>query len=246
VDLPVFEGPLDLLLELVKVNEVAIVDIPVVVICDQFHEYIDLMEELDLDIAGEYIYEAALLIQIKSRMLLPRPAEASSDDTDPREELVRRLIEYERMKDAANDFAETDSVRSGMWTRRAPRPDLVGEERELDLEEVSLYDLLVAFRTALDRFQREHPAPLHLHGESYSIRDQIERLLERAGKGRPLDLLDDLLSLSCRAEAIAAFLAVLELSRMQLVRLHQTATGAILVHRTARQLDHSDLQAIQG
>ena len=239
---------MELLLELIKVNEVEITDIPVALVCDQFHEYLELMEELDLDIAGEYIYEAALLIQIKSRILLPRtPREGEEEEGDPRMELIRRLLDYEQLKDAAITFAETDSVRSGMWARSVPIPDLVEPgERELDLEEVSLYDLLVAFRTALSRYTREHPEPLHLRGESYSIRDQIERILGRSEPGRPLDIVDDLLALSCRAEAVAAFLALLELSRMQLVRLHQTKDGAILLYRTSRAAEREDIEAIQG
>ena len=246
VSLPVFEGPLDLLLELINVNEVAITEIPVALICDQFHEYLALMEELDLDIAGEYIYEAALLIQLKSRMLLPRTAEELGGDNDPRQDLVRRLLEYERMKEVAHTLAETDSVRRAMWARDAGPGDLLaGDEVELDLEEVSLYDLLKVFREALDRHRREHPEPLIYRGESYPVRAQIERLLQRAQPGQSLDLLDDLLALSCRAEAIAAFLAVLELAKLQLVRLLQSSNGAILLYRTTRDLAPEDLEAIQ-
>ena len=251
VNLPEFEGPLDLLLELVKVNEVAITDIPVALVCDQFHEYLSLMEELDLDIAGEYIYEAALLIQIKSRLLLPRPVGAQEDEEDPREELMRRLLEYEQMKAAAATLAETDSVRSGMWARPSSRRDFaeIGEEGEaeaIELEEVSLYDVLLAFRTSLDRYTREHPSPLHYAGESFPVRAQFERLLGSAQQGRPLDLVDDLLALSCRAEAVAAFLAILELSRLQLLRLHRTDGGSILLYRTTNTLAQEDLEAIQG
>ena len=100
VDLPVFQGPLDLLLHLTRVNQVEITDIPVALICDQFHEYLSLMEELNLDIAGEYIYEAAMLIHLKSRMLLPRPSvDGEGEAEDPREDLVRRLLEYRRLKE---------------------------------------------------------------------------------------------------------------------------------------------------
>jgi segregation and condensation protein A len=245
VSLPVFEGPLDLLLELIRVNQVSITDIPVALICDQFHEYLGLMEELDLDIAGEYVYEAALLIQIKSRMLLPRTAAAAEGEEDPREELVRRLLEYERLKQVAHTLAETDSVRRAMWARDAGPGDLLdGAEPELDLDEVSLYDLLVVFRDALARHRREHPEPLLYRGESFPVRGQIERLLARAQAGQSLDLLDDLLGLSCRAEAIAAFLAVLELARLQLLRLHQSASGSILLYRTTRELSPQDLETI--
>ncbi|HVR29815.1 MAG TPA: segregation/condensation protein A [Thermoanaerobaculia bacterium] len=245
VSLPVFEGPLALLLELIKVNQVSLTDIPVALVCDQFHEYLALMEELDLDIAGEYIYEAALLIQLKSRMLLPRTESELGGENDPRQELVRRLLEYERLKQVAHTLAETDSVRRAMWARETGSGDLLaGEEAELDLEEISLYDLLVVLRDALARHAREHPEPLHYRGESYPVRAQVERILARAQAGQSFDLLDDLLSLSCRAEAISAFLAVLELARLQLVRVHQSARGAILLYRTTRELQPQDLDTL--
>jgi segregation and condensation protein A len=248
VRLPVFEGPLDLLLHLIRVNRVEITDIPVALICDQYHEYLDLMEELDLDIAGEYVYEAALLIQLKSRMLLPQPRVEPGEEPpeDPRQELVRRLLEYQRIKEAAQTLAEVDAVRRGLWTR-LPQPfaDRADDE-EMDLGDVSLFDLLTTFRKVLDRYQREHPEPMVLHGETFTVRQQIDRLLARLAAGRPLSLLDDLLALSCRAEAIAAFLAILELGRMQLVRLVQLDGGDILLHRTERELVAEELEAIGG
>lgn len=247
VELPVFEGPLDLLLHLVRVNEVEIGDIPVAKICDQFHEYLGLMEELNLDIAAEYIYEAALLIHLKSRMLLPRPRKEDGEPVeDPREELVQRLLEYQRLKEVAQSLAEVDSVRSGIWTRDAGPPDLRGEEEpeEVDLGEVSLFDLLSAFKGVLLRYDREHPPPFHMSRETFSVRGQVERLLGRLSPGRPYDLLEDLRSLSCRAEAISAFLAVLELARMNLVRLHQTGDREILLYRTTRDLAAGELEVV--
>jgi segregation and condensation protein A len=247
VELPVFEGPLDLLLHLVQLNEVAITDIPVARICDQFHEYLGLMEELNLDIAGEYIYEAAELIHLKSRMLLPQsPRRAGEPEEDPREVLVQRLLDYRRIKEAAQTLAEVHALRQGIWWRQAPPPDLPAEEAEVDLGEVSLFDLLTALRGALDRFHREHPSPLRLARENFSVRGQIERLLGRLSRGRPYDLLADLKALSCRAEAIAAFLAVLELARLALVRLHQTAAGDILLYRTTREITSEELEAFGG
>jgi segregation and condensation protein A len=246
VQLPVFEGPLDLLLHLIRINEVEITDIPVATVCDQFQEYLRLMEELDLDVAAEYIYEAALLIQIKSKLLLPQPkrADGSTIDEDPRQELVQRLLEYRRLKEAAQSLAEVDRLRQGVWTRpkQSWRPEA---EDDIALEEVSLYDLLSALRQVLERFDREHPEPIHLPGESFPVRGQFERLLEALDAGRPYDLLDDLRSRTCRAEAISAFLAVLELARLNLVRLHQTDAGAILLYRTTRELATEELEAIQ-
>lgn len=248
VQLPTFEGPLDLLLHLIKINEVEITDIPVATICDQFHEYLRLMEELDLDVAGEYIYEAALLIQIKSKMLLPRPKKLDGTpvEEDPRQELVQRLLEYRRLRDAAQTLAEVDRLRQGVWTgpRRNWRSE--GAEEEVSLEEVSLFDLLSAFRTVLDRFDREHPDPIQLPGESFPVRGQFDRLLAALEAGRPFDLLEDLRGRSCRAEAISAFLAVLELARLNLIRVHQTESGAVLLHRTTRGLAAEDLETIQA
>ena len=252
VHLPVFDGPLDLLLHLVKVNRVEIADIPVAIICDQFHEYLTLMEELNLDIAGEYIYEAAQLIHLKSKLLLPRPVVAEGEpEEDPRQELVERLLEYRRLKEVAQSFAEVDRLRLGIFTRKVqPLPAAPeqpeGEEEEIDLGDVSLFDLLGAFKQVLVRFDREHPPPIHLRGEAFSVRSQIDRLLGVLDAGRPFDLLEDLRRRSCRSEAIAAFLAVLELARLNLVRLHQTASGDVLLYRTTREAASAELEGIGG
>lgn len=246
VHLPVFEGPLDLLLQLCKLNRVEVTEIPVATVCDQFHEYLGLMEELNLDVAGDYIYVAALLIHLKSRSLLPRPATPEGEpEEDPREELVQRLLEYRRIKEAAQAMAEIDGLRRGIWTRHVrPKLPALEDEESFDLGEVSLYDLLAALRDALRRYEREHPPPLHLERESFSVRVQFERLLAALDPGTPLDLVADLGRRSCRAEVVAAFLAVLELARLQLVRLHQTATRDILLYRTTRDVAVHELEAL--
>jgi len=251
VCLPVFEGPLDLLLHLVRINQVEITDIPVARICEQFHDYLALMEELDLDIAGEYVYEAALLIQLKSRMLLPRPVDNQGQPIeDPRQELVQRLLEYRKLKEAAQALAEVHSVRRGIWTRHgkelAQLAKEEGEELEsVEMAEISLYDLLRAMNGVLSRYDKEHPPPLLLHTEVFSVRDQLLRLVKRLEGGRPFDVLDDLRALSCRAEAVAAFLAVLEMAKLSLIRLHQTDAGAILLYRTATELDAATIEGLQ-
>jgi segregation and condensation protein A len=254
VHLPIFEGPLDLLLHLIKIDEVEITDIPVAVVCDQFHAYLGLMEELNLDIAGEYIYEAALLIHLKSKLLLPRPRreDGSEIEEDPRQELVERLLEYRRLKEVAQSLAEVDRLRQGIWTRDVPRPDLAadaddaGDAAEIELGDVSLFDLLSALKGVLDRYDREHPPPYHLGRESFSVRSQLHRLLEVMSRGRPFDFIADLRGRSCRAEAIAAFLAVLELARLNLVRLHQTEGGEILLYRTTRDLSADEAEAVEA
>jgi len=248
VHLPIFEGPLDLLLHLIKLNRVEITDIPVATICDQFHAYLGLMEELNLDVAGEYIYEAALLIHLKSKMLLPRPSRAEGEpEEDPRQDLVERLLEYRRLKEVAQSFAEVDRLRMGIWTRQ-PQPLPAGpeEDQEVELGEISLFDLLGALKQALVRYDKEHPPPLLLTSEAYSVRGQFDRLLGELDAGHPFDLVADLKGRTCRAEAIAAFLAVLELARLNLVRIHQTESGDILLYRTTRELGQHEREAIGG
>ena len=247
VHLPIFEGPLDLLLQLCKLNRVEITELPVATICDQFHAYLDLMDDLNLDIAGDYIYMAALLIHLKSRSLLPRQKTVSGEpEEDPREDLVQRLLEYRRLKEAAQSLAEVDSLRRDVWGRDA-RPDLPpDEERVWDIGEVSLFDLLAALKQTIVRYEREHPPPIRLRGESFSVREQLERLLRELAAGRPYDLLQDLRSRSCRAEVVAAFLAVLELARLHLIRAHQTEGGEILLYRTTRDIQRHELEAIEG
>ncbi len=211
------------------------------------------MEELNLDIAGEYIYEAAVLIHLKSKLLLPRPAAAEGEaEEDPRQELVDRLLEYRRLKEAAQSFAEVDRMRMGILTRKPdPQPPWKAaqpetEAGEIDLGEVSLFDLLGALKSVLVRYDREHPPPLQLSLESYSVRGQFDRLMALLDAGHPFDLIADLRGLSCRAEAIATFLAVLELARLKLVRVHQTELGELLLYRTTRELGAPDREAIQG
>lgn len=249
VRLPVFEGPLDLLLHLIRMNEVEITDIPVAPICDQFHEYLRLMEKLDLDVAGDYIYMAAYLIQLKSKMLLPlpKPDPETGETEDPRRELVERLLEYRRIKEAAQTLAEVESLRHGMWPRKSDEiRRVLKTEEEVDLGDLSLFDLLKTFREVLDRFGREHPDPIELRAETYSVRDQIRRFHRTLSATRPIDFLDDLRALSCRQEAIAAFLAVLEMVRLQIVRLHRTPRGTLLLYRTTRTLSGEELEAIEA
>ncbi len=247
VRLPEFEGPLDLLLHLVRVNEVELTDIPIARICDQFHETLRLMEAMNLDVAAEYVYEAAQLIYLKSRTVLPRgtgPEGGPADD--PRQELVERLLEYRRLKEAAHCLAEIHSLRREMWpTPGRPLPgDAAGDGVELG--EVSLYDLLGALKTVLARYDHEHPEPWLVPLERYSVRDQLERLLGELDATRPFDLIADLRARRTRGEIVAAFLAVLELARLALIRLHQTAGGEILLQRTERELGPQDLEALEA
>ncbi|HET7219296.1 MAG TPA: segregation/condensation protein A, partial [Vicinamibacterales bacterium] len=173
-----FEGPLDLLLHLIKQHEVNIYDIPIALVTRQYIEYIDLMQELNLDVAGEFLVMAATLIHIKSRMLLPRPDPTQEDpDEDPREALVRRLLEHQKFKAAAELLHERETLRSAQWTRPdGPITEIAGEAPEPEIE-VDLFSLISAFRAVVER-SKQRPK-VYLPGEQVPIEDRIEQLMSK-------------------------------------------------------------------
>ncbi|MFI5076224.1 MAG: segregation and condensation protein A, partial [Vicinamibacteria bacterium] len=150
-----FEGPLDLLLHLIRQHQVNVYDIPIATITQQYLEYLEVMQELDLDIAGDFLVMAATLIHIKSRLLLPRPApEQPEDEEDPRDALVRRLVAHQQFKAAAEMLHERETVRSAQWTRAEGRlAEIAGEAPEPELE-VDLFSLMSAFKAVLTRAQQ--------------------------------------------------------------------------------------------
>jgi segregation and condensation protein A len=228
ISIPAFSGPFDLLLHLIRVNEVSITDIPIAEITEQYTAYLDTMRELDLDIASEYIAMAAELIYIKSRMLLPRaPGEP---EESPLEDLQRRLLEYQRYKEAAETLHEVDSLRAGLWPRPPIAPPSSPEGETL---EVSLFDLIGAFREVTERYRLAHPAALEIRHQRFSVREKMEQLLARLDERRTLPLLEFLGEMAFRAEAVTAFLAFLELIRLGVARAFQkSAFGEIHVTRT--------------
>ena len=233
-----FEGPLDLLLHLIKKHEVDVYDIPIALVTQQYLEYLELMQELDLEIAGEFLVMAATLIHIKSRMLLPRPApEQEEPDEDPRELLVQRLIEHQRYKAAAELLHERETLRSAQWHRPDERvAGIAGEEYEPELE-VDLFSLLTAFRSVIER-ARQRPTVV-VPAQQISIEMRIEQLLGRLSETEACgfeDLFAD--TGSSRPELIVTFLALLEMIRLKLVRVFQAgAFGQIRIYKRARPAD---------
>ena len=235
VALPAFRGPLDLLLHLIKKHEIDIYDIPIALVTEQYNAYLEAMEQFDLDVAADYIYMAALLIHIKSRMLLPRE-EGEEPIEDPRKELVDRLLEYQRFKSVAETFAETDVVRMAMWSR--PATPLPGDEPgEVDMSEVSLFDLIDAFRSALNRYKEAHPQSIELQRIVHKVSDKMAELYQKVQEKSPIRL-QWFLEGRGREELIAIFLALLELVRLGGVSLKQSRTfGEINVARTENEID---------
>jgi segregation and condensation protein A len=235
IALPSFHGPLDLLLHLIKKHEIDIYDIPIALVTEQFSAYLEAMEQLDLDIAADYIYMAALLIHIKSKMLLPRDEEAEVDD--PRKELVDRLIEYQRFKAVAETFAEMDVARMGMWSR--PPAPLPNNESEVDMSEVSLFDLIDAFRSALNRYKEAHPQSIELQRMVHKVSDKMAELYGKLQEKSPMRL-QWLLEGRGRDELVAIFLAMLELVRLGGISLKQKDPFAeIMVAKTENEVDQS-------
>jgi len=232
-----FEGPLDLLLHLIKQNEVNIYDIPVARITMQYLDYIELMQEMNLDLAGEFLVMAATLIHIKSRMLLPRPAPEQEDpEEDPREALVRRLLEHQKYKAAAELLHERETVRSAQWGRPDERvADIAGEDYEPELE-VDLFSLMTAFRNVLDRIKQRPHVPIP--EEQISIELRIEQLLARLSETEACGFEDLFEDVNHRPGMVATFLALLEMIRLKLVRVFQGGPfGPIRVYKRARPED---------
>jgi segregation and condensation protein A len=232
-----FEGPLDLLLHLIKKHELSIHDIPITLITHQYLEYIDLMQEMNLDVAGEFLVMAATLIHIKSRELLPRPDPTQEDpEEDPREALIRRLLEHQKFKAAAELLHERETLRSAQWTRPDGRvAEIAGEAPEPEIE-VDLFSLISAFRAVVER-AKQRPT-VYLPGEQISIESRIEQLLARLSETEACGFEDLFQDVQTRAGMIVTFLAMLEMIRLKLIRVYQTGTvGPIRVYKRARPSD---------
>jgi len=229
-----FEGPLDLLLHLIKKHELDIYDIPIALITQQYLDYLDLMGELNLDVVGEFLVMAATLIHIKSRLLLPRPDPTQEDpEEDPRDALVRRLLEHQRFKAAAELLHEREIQRSAQWHRPDGRvADVIGEAPEPEVE-VDLFSLMAAFRQVLER-ARQRPRVV-LPPEQISIEDRMTELLARLSETEGCGFDELFADVNTRPGMIVTFLALLEMIRLKLVRVYQqTNFGAIRVYKRAR------------
>jgi segregation and condensation protein A len=239
VKLESFEGPLDLLLYLIRKNEVNIYDIPIKLITEQYLAYIGLMRELNLDVAGEFLVMAATLIHMKSRTLLPRPDPTQDDtvDEDPREALVRRLLEHQKYKAAAELLHEREALRSAQFMRPdASVAEVAGDDYEPELE-VDLFSLLAAFKGVLERANRR--PHMVLPPEQISIESRIQQLLGRLSETDACgfeELFED--GDGSRAFMIVTFLSVLEMIRLKLIRVFQAGSfGEIRVYKRARPAD---------
>lgn len=223
VRLPTFEGPLDLLLHLIQEHELDILNIPIAFVAEKYVEYITLMHELNIDVASEYLVMAATLAHIKSRMLLPAapadPEDASAEqEVDPRAELVRRLLEYQKYKNAAEQLGGRSLLGRDVFGRGAPAPV---EEGAVPLAPVSLFKLLDAFQSVLTRAKITVDHEIDL--EHFSITDRINELADVLKQTPRVEFEQLFADRNSRAEVIITFLALLEMTRLRMTRLHQRA-----------------------
>jgi segregation and condensation protein A len=220
VVLPTFEGPLDLLLHLIEQHELDIRDIPIAFVAKKYVEYIVLMEELNIDIASEYLVMAATLTHIKSKMLLPVPPADQEDDEDegldPRAELVRRLLEYQKYKRAAEQLGGGDVLGRDVFVRGLPAPNVEGPA---PLAGLSLFKLLDAFQSVLSRADQKIDHQIDF--ERFSITDRINQLVDLLQVHKKLTFEQLFEGASSRGDLIVTFLALLEMTRLRMTRLEQ-------------------------
>ena len=245
VQLEIFEGPLDLLLHLIKKNEVSITDIPIAAITEQYLATLELMQHLNLDVAGEFLVMAATLIHIKSRMLLPpsEDAEEEEEGADPREELVRRLLEYQRFKEAAAQLEQREVLTRDVFVRSAAPPEEVPFP---GFREVSVFELLTALRRVLERLPRDSFHEVAL--DKITVREKMTLLLDTL-RAQGQVLFEALFSeAKSRMDVVVTFLAMLELVKVRAIRIVQEELGgpitieAAVLEQAAEAMAAADLE----
>jgi chromatin segregation and condensation protein Rec8/ScpA/Scc1 (kleisin family) len=233
VFLEAFEGPLDLLLYLIRRQNLDILDIPLAEITRQYMQYIELMQELQLELAGEYLVMAATLAEIKSRMLLPRPKLTEDGEEDPRAELVRRLQEYERFKRAAEGIDALPRLERDVWEASA---ELVERQRVRVLPQVTLQEMLIAFKEVVSR--AEMFAHHHIQRERLSVGERMSDILAALGAGAFLPFSQLFRPAEGRMGVTVTFVAILELMREGLIDIVQAQPYAPLHVRQAQRALH--------
>jgi segregation and condensation protein A len=240
IKLEIFEGPMDLLLHLIKKHELNVYDIPIALITQQYLEYLDIMKSLDMEIAGEFLVMASTLTHIKSKMLLPPPEnpEAEDDGIDPRAELIRRLLEYKSFKEAASSLEDKEETWSRVYTRPGDTsPELTADDEPL-LFDFHLFDLLSALK---DVIARVPDAKFEITTETVSITEKISQILAR------LEVVDSLLfadlfeGSTSKMQVIGTFLALLELVKTRVVKAFQIEQfGAIRIMKAVMERQDKD------
>ena len=234
VKLDVFEGPLDLLLYLIKRDEVDIYDISIERITKQYLAYLEAFQVLNIELAGEFIVMAANLLYIKSRTLLPadqQMAEEDAEEDDPRFELIRQLIEYKKFKEAAALLRDHETQQQNLFARVPVTPDLAPAENLL-IEEVGIFDLIHAFQKILKRLDKKPENLREIFSENFTVSDKIDHILRVTANGIALRFEELFANAASRTEIVVTFLAMLELIRLKQLRVRQESLcGEIWIDR---------------
>ncbi|MBW1855176.1 MAG: segregation/condensation protein A [Deltaproteobacteria bacterium] len=222
VMLDIFEGPLDLLLYLIKKNEVDIYAIPIAVITDQYLEYLDLMKALNLDVVGEFLVMAATLTAIKSRMLLPpsEDEEEGDEGIDPRAELMEHLLEYQRYKEAAHQLKDRELLEKDIFTRIQSEEQSLQVDKDTAVIEVNLFDLVDALRKVIERKDLAGDF-MEVTVEKISVKDKMVAILEKLKENQQITFQSLFDEVTTKHEIIVAFLSILELMRLRAVKVFQ-------------------------
>lgn len=247
VKIPVFEGPMDLLLHLIEKNEVEISNIPIAIISQQYLEYLELAEELDLELTSEFLLMACTLLAIKARMLLPKPARVMEEDEelDPRQELVDKLLEYKHYKEKAEVFKEMESRQARVFTRDIDEVKLLKEFPPANpLGSLSLEDLFAAYNQVLLRWEKKQEV-VSITRTQLTIQDKITQIYQRL-KGQPqgLSFLGILSEAASKEEVIITFLALLEMCRWGTVTLEQAKLFADIQIHLKQEGEQTDVHSI--
>jgi len=230
IKLDIFEGPLDLLLYLIKKNEIDIYNIPIALITDQYLQYMEIMRSLNLDLAGEYLVLASTLIHIKSRLLLPQEEKDDlEEEPDPRAELVKQLLEYQSYKEAALCLDSRLLLERDVFKRSYGINET--DETEDDETELNLFDLVKAFQKLVSRMDKQEL--LEINGERMSLSDRINEIMERLAQVQPLLFTDIIEEIADRRSVIYTLLAILELMKLRMVKAYQSGPFGVIKIFTA-------------
>jgi segregation and condensation protein A len=236
VRLEIFEGPLDLLLYLIRQEELDIYDIPIARITQQYLEYIEIMKALDIELAGEFLVMAATLLKIKSKLLLPHHVEIEGEMEDPRKDLVRQLLEYKKFKEAASRLEDREEVQRLMF----PRPKgAIEKQEQADAEppvpEVGLYELLTAFRQVVERIDKVRL--YEIVGEDITIEERIDFILREIKEKEQIRFTDLFANEKRKLVIVVTFFALLELIRLGRVKVVQDSMfGEIIIRKAGEQI----------
>jgi segregation and condensation protein A len=228
IKLDIFEGPLDLLLYLIKKNEIDIYNIPIAVITDQYLKYVEMLKSINLDLAGEYLVLASTLIYIKSRMLLPSlqlDEDEKESEEDPRSELVQQLLQYQTYKEAAIQLNNLSLLERDVFKRGSPveEPSSLTEETVI---EIDVFDLIKAFQKIVSRMDKSES--MEIDTEKMTLTDRINDIMERLSRQNNLTFAELLKEKGTNKEIIYTFLAILELMKMRIIRAYQVGSFGII------------------